>query len=179
MKILINDNKKHPFPIKNMSAKNEREKYKKCMRKRKSLKKQGKLKGTLCDVGYCTAVSKFKKYPSAYANLSAAKVCKRRSTKSSKRKSSRKSSNSLNRWQREKWVDVCTRDSRGRHPPCSNKRSKRYPYCRPSKKISSKTPVTASELTPSQKKRLCSRKRKQPQKKMRSLKRKRSHGRRR
>lgn len=164
--------------------------YQKCMRKRKYLRRQGKLKGTLCDEGYCAAASTFTKYPSAYANLYAAKVCKhkrksgnrsvKKSQRGPKRKSpkSPKSSNSLNRWQREKWVDVCSRDSRGKHPPCSNRTSKRYPYCRPSKRISSKTPVTSSELTAAQKKRLCSKKRKQPMKKMGNLRRKRSYGRR-
>lgn len=152
------------------------QKYKRCMSKRRLLRKKGKLRGTLCDKGYCAASTGFAKYPSAYANLYAAKVCK--GSKNSKRKGN-KSSNSLNRWQREKWVDVCSKDSKGRHPPCSNSRSKRYPYCRPSKKISSKTPVTAKELSAQQKRRLCSKKRKQPQKKMRSLKRgKRSYGRR-
>jgi hypothetical protein len=155
--------------------------YKKCMQRRKSLRRQGKLKGTLCDKGYCAASTGFAKYPSAYANLYAAKVCKESRgnprSKNSKRKGS-KSSNSLKRWQREKWVDVCSKDSKGRHPPCSNRKSKKYPFCRPSKRISSKTPVTSRELSAEQKRRLCSKKRKQPQKKMRSLKRKRSYGRR-
>lgn len=170
----------------------EKSKYQKCIKQRKSLRKQGKIKGTLCDEGFCTAKSKFKKYPSAYANLYAAQVCKgskpnslsrRRRSKSSKRSGRRgkKSSNLLNRWQREKWVDVCERDSRGRHPPCGNQsKSGKYPYCRPSKRISPKTPVTASELSSEQKRRMCSRKRKQPKKRMRSLKKKRrSYGRRR
>ena len=42
--------------------------YKKCM---KSPKKPAKL----CKRGYCTAKSKFKVYPSAYANGYAAQVC--------------------------------------------------------------------------------------------------------
>jgi len=42
--------------------------YKKCM-------KSSKKPATLCKRGYCTAKSKFKVYPSAYANGYAAQVC--------------------------------------------------------------------------------------------------------
>jgi hypothetical protein len=55
---------------------------------------------------------------------------------------------SLKRWFKEDWVDVRS------GKPCGRKKgeSRGTPYCRPSKRVSSKTPVTASELTPSQKK---------------------------
>ena len=54
----------------------------------------------------------------------------------------------LKRWFKEDWVDVRS------GKPCGRKKgeSRGTPYCRPSKRVSSKTPVTASELTPSQKK---------------------------
>lgn len=54
----------------------------------------------------------------------------------------------LKRWFKEGWVDVRS------GKPCGRKKgeSRGTPYCRPSKRVSSKTPVTASELTPSQKK---------------------------
>ena len=54
---------------------------------------------------------------------------------------------SLKRWFKEDWVDVRS------GKPCGRKKgeSRGTPYCRPSKRVSSKTPVTASELTPSQK----------------------------
>ena len=47
----------------------------------------------------------------------------------------------LQRWFREKWVDVRT------GKPCGRQKgeSRAYPYCRPSKRVSSKTPKTASE----------------------------------
>ncbi len=54
----------------------------------------------------------------------------------------------LKRWFKEDWVDVRS------GKPCGRKKgeSRGTPYCRPSKRVRSKTPVTASELTPSQKK---------------------------
>ena len=56
----------------------------------------------------------------------------------------------LKRWFKEDWVDVKT------GKPCGRKKGEKRgtPYCRPSKRVSSKTPKTARELTPSQKKRL-------------------------
>jgi len=53
----------------------------------------------------------------------------------------------LQRWFKEKWVDVRT------GKPCGRKKgeSRAYPYCRPSKRVSSKTPKTAKELTASEK----------------------------
>ena len=53
----------------------------------------------------------------------------------------------LKRWFKEDWKDVKTGKACGR-----GKGEKRgTPYCRPSKRISSKTPKTASELTASEK----------------------------
>ena len=53
----------------------------------------------------------------------------------------------LQRWFKEKWVDVRT------GKPCGRQKgeSRAYPYCRPSKRVSSKTPKTAKELTASEK----------------------------
>ena len=53
----------------------------------------------------------------------------------------------LQRWFKEKWVDVRT------GKPCGRKQGEKrdYPYCRPSKRVSSKTPKTASELSASEK----------------------------
>ena len=50
---------------------------------------------------------------------------------------------SLTRWFKEKWVDVKT------GKPCGRKKGDQrgYPACRPSKRISSKTPKTRSELS--------------------------------
>ena len=53
----------------------------------------------------------------------------------------------LKRWFREKWVDVRT------GKPCGRRKGEKRgtPYCRPSKRISSKTVKTASEMSPSEK----------------------------
>lgn len=53
----------------------------------------------------------------------------------------------LKRWFKEKWVDVRT------GKPCGRRKGedRSTPYCRPSKRVSSRTPVTASEMTASQK----------------------------
>ncbi len=56
---------------------------------------------------------------------------------------------SLKRWHQEKWVDVKTGKPCGRKSAKSSKRS--YPACRPSKRVSSKTPKTSSEMSSSEK----------------------------
>jgi hypothetical protein len=62
----------------------------------------------------------------------------------------------LKRWFQEKWVDVRT------GKPCGRKEGEKrgVPYCRPSKRVSSKTPKTASELTPEEKRSRISQKKK-------------------
>lgn len=61
----------------------------------------------------------------------------------------------LTRWFREKWVDIKT------GLPCGVVKTKGYyPTCRPSKKISSRTPKTVYELSASQRKRAIIRKQK-------------------
>jgi len=54
----------------------------------------------------------------------------------------------LTRWFKEKWVDVRT------GKPCGRQQGEKRgtPYCRPSKRVSSETPKTASELTAAEKK---------------------------
>lgn len=54
---------------------------------------------------------------------------------------------SLKRWFKEKWVDVRTGE------PCGRAKgdSRGTPYCRPSKRVSSKTPKTTSEMSASEK----------------------------
>ena len=51
---------------------------------------------------------------------------------------------SLDRWFKEKWVDVKTGKKCGR---CKNEKGRPYPACRPSKRISSKTPKTTGEMS--------------------------------
>jgi|DEB0MinimDraft_3_1074331.scaffolds.fasta_scaffold09168_2 hypothetical protein len=68
----------------------------------------------------------------------------------------------LRRWFKEKWVDV-SRTEDGKHPPCgrskANTSSKGYPKCRPSVRVSNKTPKTSGEMSSGQKKAATQRKR--------------------
>ena len=54
----------------------------------------------------------------------------------------------LKRWFKEEWVDVRT------GKPCGRKKGEKRgtPYCRPKKRVSSKTPKTAGEMSASEKK---------------------------
>ena len=53
----------------------------------------------------------------------------------------------LKRWFKEKWIDVRT------GKPCGRRKGEKrgVPYCRPSKRISSKTVKTAGEMSPAEK----------------------------
>lgn len=53
----------------------------------------------------------------------------------------------LKRWFKEKWVDVRS------GKPCGRQQGEKRgtPYCRPSKRVSKKTPVTAGEMSESAK----------------------------
>ena len=66
------------------------------------------------------------------------------------RKKSR-ASGGLTDWFNEKWVDVKTGKPCGRKK--FEKKRKGYPACRPTRRVSSKTPKLLSELTPAEKKR--------------------------
>ena len=59
----------------------------------------------------------------------------------------RKPKGGLSRWFAEKWVDVKT------GKPCGRQKGEKrdYPACRPSKRVSSKTPKTSSEMSPKEK----------------------------
>jgi len=69
----------------------------------------------------------------------------------------------LNRWFKEKWVDVSRKNKDGSHPPCGRSKaktsSKGYPKCRPSIKVSSKTPKTSGSMSEGQKRAAVKRKR--------------------
>ena len=62
----------------------------------------------------------------------------------------------MRRWFKEKWVDVSRKDKYGKHPPCGRSEaktdSKGYPKCRPSKKVSDKTPKTTRGVSAKEKK---------------------------
>lgn len=128
------------------------------------------------------ARKKFKVYPSAYANAWLVKEYKRRGGKyrgskpgrtrkksgRSKRRSKSKSSG-LTRWFDEEWIDVCKLPKIvkcGRSKLRSKDWKKKYPYCRPRKRVNSSTPRTASEIPKSELKRRCKLKRKSPLKRV-------------
>ena len=58
-----------------------------------------------------------------------------------------KQTGSLARWFKEEWIDIKT------GKPCGRKKGEKraYPACRPKKRVSSKTPKTASEMTAKEK----------------------------
>ena len=58
-----------------------------------------------------------------------------------------RSSGGLTRWFKENWVDVKT------GKPCGRKKGEKrgYPACRPSKRVSSKTPKTTGEMSSAEK----------------------------
>lgn len=88
------------------------------------------------DACYKKVKAQYDVFPSARASQAIAK-CRKES--GSVRKG--EAGSSLKRWEKEKWVDTRT------GKPCGA--GGKNEYCRPSKRVSSKTPVTKSELSPS------------------------------
>lgn len=88
------------------------------------------------DACYKKVKAQYDVFPSARASQAISK-CRKES--GSVRKSSE--GTSLKRWQAEKWVDTRT------GKPCGA--GGKNEYCRPSKRVSSKTPKTTSEISPS------------------------------
>ena len=73
----------------------------------------------------------------------------------------------LDRWFKEKWVDISKKDKSGKHPPCgrSDADKGKYPKCRPSKRVNKKTPTTSKELSKKEKTKAVKTKRKVEKKK--------------
>jgi hypothetical protein len=88
------------------------------------------------DACYNKVKSQYKVFPSARASQAIAKCRK----ESGNVKKSEKGT-SLKRWEKEKWVDTRT------GKPCGG--GGKNEYCRPTVKVSSKTPKTKSEISPS------------------------------
>lgn len=93
------------------------------------------------DACYKKVKRKYKVFPSARASQAIAK-CRR--SKGISRKSEKGAS--LRRWDKEKWVDTRT------GKPCGSVK-RGSTYCRPSRRVSSKTPRTTGEISPAQKRR--------------------------
>lgn len=109
---------------------------------------------------------KFKVWPSAYASAYLVKEYKRRG---GKYRGKRDANVGLEKWFKEKWINVCKLP---RKIPCGRPKTslsdwkKKYPYCRPSKRVGN-SPKLASELSKNEIKRRCSRKRRSPEKRVR------------
>lgn len=88
------------------------------------------------DACYNKVKAQYKVFPSARASQAIAK-CRKQSGNVKKSEAG----TSLKRWEKEKWVDTRT------GKPCGA--GGKNEYCRPTKKISSKTPKTKSEISPS------------------------------
>ncbi len=74
----------------------------------------------------------------------------------------------ITRWFKEEWISVCSLPKKvqcGRSDAkhlSYGEMKRKYPYCRPSKKVTSGTPKTYKSLSENSRKRMCSRKRKNP-----------------
>ena len=66
-----------------------------------------------------------------------------------RKSSTRRVKGGLTTWLEEKWVDVKTGKPSGRSQ--AEKKRRGYPACRPTKRVSSKTPKTLSEMTAAEK----------------------------
>jgi len=88
------------------------------------------------DACYRKVKAQYEVFPSARASQAIAKC---RKSSGSVRKT--EAGTSLKRWEKEKWQDTKT----GKACGAGGKNE----YCRPTKRVSSKTPTTKSELSPS------------------------------
>jgi len=123
------------------------------------------------------AKKKFDVYPSIYANSWLVREYKKRGGKYS---GDRNNKEGLLRWYEEQWIDICQLPRRvkcGRPKASIKSWKKTYPYCRPLRKVSSKTPRTALSISRRQRSKICKKKKKSPRKRMKRLpKRKSRHG---
>ena len=112
------------------------------------------------------ADKKFEAPTSAYKSSWIVREYKKRGGKYSKRSPKKSKSTGLQRWYREEWVDLNRPIKKNGkvigYKKCGRKSSKskgKYPLCRPSKRITKKTPKTYKELSKGSIKRAKSKKR--------------------
>ena len=110
------------------------------------------------------AKRKFDIWPSIYASSWVVREYKKRG---GKYRGKRDPSQGLERWYSEKWINVCKLPKK---VPCGRPKGgfkeyrKKYPYCRPSVRVNSKTPKLAQKISPARRKTLCTKKKKKPRK---------------
>ena len=102
------------------------------------------------------AKEKFKKWPSAYASGWVVSTYKKRGGRYSGEKNG-----TLERWYKEKWINVCELP---KIVPCGRTKSDNspYPYCRPLVRINKNTPKTVDEISKKELENRCNRKRRNP-----------------
>lgn len=95
---------------------------------------------------------KTSRWPSAYASGYLVQEYKKEfknkyGNKSPYKTMGKRSKKNLSRWFNEKWVNVCKKKS-GKYVACGRNKSslKKYPYCRPLKRITKNTPMTVGEI---------------------------------
>lgn len=112
------------------------------------------------------AKRKFKVWPSAYASAWLVKEYKRKGGTYTGKKSRE---TGLGRWFEEKWINVCKlpkKVSCGRPKISLSAWKRKYPYCRPSKRVTKSTPKTSRELSKTEIQRRCRQKKRSPLKKI-------------
>jgi hypothetical protein len=87
------------------------------------------------------ASKKFKSPSGIYRSAWIVREYLKRGGKYKTKSKPKSSSPGLRRWFREEWVDVTTGQK------CGSRSTKKYPVCRPTKRISKKTPRTVSEIS--------------------------------
>lgn len=110
------------------------------------------------------AIKKFKSYPSIYSSSWLVREYKKRGG----RYSGKRNKDGLLRWYKEKWINACKLPLK---VPCgrdSVNNKEKYPYCRPSVRVTKDTPKTIDELGEDKLKKLCAKKRRYPGKRIMS-----------
>jgi hypothetical protein len=114
------------------------------------------------------AKKKFKIWPSAYASGWLVREYKKRGGTYKETKKP-KTSEGLERWFLEEWINLCELP---KIVPCGRPKlslkdwQKNYPYCRPLKRVSKKSPKTARELSKKELEKRCRKKKKSPLKRI-------------
>ena len=103
---------------------------------------------TLYELVKRDAKRRFERWPSAYGSAWLVKEYARRggtwSSSSSSSSRNPRRSGGIDRWMREKWVQVGPA-LKGRHIACGQRKG-RSKACRPSRRVSSRTPLTVDEV---------------------------------